>query len=112
MVARRNEAISWCGQELEMKQPLMGTMAALAIALSATDARAATIVLDFANAALYGGANGLTAFSTTDQGVGVNLASTGGTLRQTTEGLGVNGPTSLDDPGEVGFAELLTINFS
>ena len=90
---------------------LMSAVVALAMVIGATEARAA-IILDFANAGTYGGANGLTTFPTTDQGVAVNLSSTGGTLRQTSEGLGVNGPTSLDDPGEVGIGELLTIGFS
>ena len=93
------------------RQVLVGAVAALAISLGATEVRAA-IILDFANGGVYGGANGLTNFPTTDQGVGVNLSSTGGTLRQTGEGLGVNGPSSLDDPGEVGIIELLTIGFT
>jgi hypothetical protein len=90
----------------------MGASAALAIAVSATEARAATIFIDFGNVALYGGANGSNVFATTDQGVGVSLTSSGGTLRQTSEGLGVNGPTSLDDSGEVGVSELLLTGFA
>ena len=94
------------------KHFLIGTAAALAIAFSATQARAATIVLDFGNAGVYGGANGLTTFSTTDQGVAVTLSTPAGTLMQTGEGLGVNGSAFLEDPGEVSFSELLSIAFS
>lgn len=95
-----------------MKKHFLIGIAALAIACSASEARAATIVLDFGNAAIYGGANAATPFSTTDQGVGVHLTSAGGTLRQTSEGLGVNGAGFFEDSGEVGFGEVLSISFT
>ncbi len=74
-------------------------------------ADAAPIVLDF-KSALYAGAEGQVAFGpVSDQGVNVTLASTNGTLHRTSEGFGVDGPTSLDDSGEVGIFEVFGSGF-
>jgi hypothetical protein len=95
-----------------MRKPfVIALVAALATGFGANAAQAATLI-DFANLSIYGAANGQTSWSTTDQGVGVGLSSSGGTLRATLEGLGINGPTRLDDSGEVGFFELLTVDFT
>jgi hypothetical protein len=85
-------------------------LSAVALALPAT-ARAATI-LDFTSA-LYSGANGLGSFSTTDQGVGVNIQSSPAlsTINYIPQGLGVNFPFLPDDT-ELGLGEMLTVNFT
>jgi hypothetical protein len=86
-------------------------ISAMALVIPNT-ASAATILLDFASA-LYSGANGLPSFSTTDQGVGVNIQSgpLGSTINYLPAGLGVNFPILPDDT-ELGAAELLTISFT
>ena len=95
-----------------MRKLLIGTVTMLAMVVSATEVRAASITLDFA-AALYSGANGQASFSTTDQGIGVSFqaAPVLATLGQGSQGMGVNLFLLPDDPGEVGSLETLTINF-
>jgi hypothetical protein len=83
----------------------------IAICSRTGSANAAPITIDFTSA-LYNGANGTGTFNTTDQGVSVALSSSGGLLSKTSDGLGVDGPTILDDPGEVGFLEVLTGGFA
>ena len=89
-----------------MKKLVMGAVAALLVTFSATAAQAAIITLDFTSA-LYASADGFAAFGTTDQGIGVNLAATNGVLQQGSQGIGVDGPSGLDDPGEIGFTEMM-----
>ena len=75
-------------------------------------ASASPIVLDFLSP-LYAGAEGLTSFGpVNDQGVNVTLTGTNGTLHRTSEGFGIDGPTSLDDSGEVGFLEIFGGGFA
>lgn len=95
-----------------MRKLLIGTVTMLAMVVSATEVRAATITLDFA-AALYSGANGQATFNTVDQGVAINLqaAPLFATMGQGADGIGVNLALLPDDPGEVGALETLTVNF-
>ena len=87
------------------------TMAMLAITLSVfclAPASAAMITIDFTNP-IYAPADGLSAFSVMDQGLTNNLSSSGGTLDwDASTGFGVNGPTSLDDPNEIGIFEMFS----
>jgi hypothetical protein len=82
------------------------------VCFSAAEAQAAPITLDFTNSGIYGGANGLNVFGTTDQGVGVSLSSTGGPLRQTGDGIGIDGTSLLDDPGEINQGEVVVSGLS
>ena len=90
---------------------LMGAVAALTIAVSATEVRAATITLDFASA-LYNGANGVAAFGTVDQGVAVTLSTSTGNLRHNGQGFGVDSSVLAEDPNEIGRNELLLTGFA
>jgi hypothetical protein len=82
---------------------------AMALTLPPT-AKAATI-LDFGSP-LHGAADGLSAFSTTEQEVGVNLRSSllQSTLDDLTEGFLVTSPF-LPEGTEAGTGETLTVNF-
>ncbi|HEY4516129.1 MAG TPA: hypothetical protein VJH67_03000 [Candidatus Paceibacterota bacterium] len=67
----------------------------------------ATTVIDFTSP-IYSGATGNTTFAVVDQGIFNNLTASGGVLNWTPGGgLGINGPTSLDDPSEIGLLEVL-----
>jgi hypothetical protein len=77
---------------------------------------ASPITIDFTDSALYGAISGTNAGPIVDHGLAVSVSSTGGTLNQGSEGLGINGWAPLDDTGEIGYnvlgnQEALTISF-
>ena len=92
---------------MKLKNLILISSAMLVALLPAARADAAPITIDFTSAA-YNGANGLTSYVVVDQGITVGLSTTAGsTLSKTADGLGVNGPTILDDPNEIGWMEVL-----
>jgi len=89
--------------------------AAVAVAtfslLSASSVNASPITIDFTNGGLYGSIGGTTSGPIVDQGIGITLTSSGGSLKHSSEGIGVDGPTFLDDSGEIGPTEQLNLFF-
>lgn len=72
---------------------------------------ASPITIDLTNGALYGSLTGVSAGPIVDQGIPISITSTGGTLTQSSEGVGVNGSNWFQDPGEVGEGEQLNFTF-
>jgi hypothetical protein len=82
-----------------------------AAALAAGSARAALI--DFTSSA-FAAASGQASFSTTVDGVGVTLLEAkpvGAELNQSSDGLGVDSPWGVEDPGEIGIPERIVVTF-
>jgi len=76
---------------------------ALAIPAGATP----VVLVDFTNP-MYSLASGQVNYSVMDQGITNNMTAVGGTLQWSSSGFGVNGPTRIDDPNEIGILELFS----
>jgi hypothetical protein len=86
---------------------------AVLASLTLAAGHAGATVIDFTGSA-FSGATGRETFSASIDGIGVTVLEArpvGAELYQTSEGLGVDSPWGIEDPGEIGLPEQIVVSF-